>query len=174
MERILITGAGGLVGRALVKLMTERGEDTVALMSRDQCDLTSQSDVFALFREVKPTAVFHLAAAVYGVGGNIAFPADVSYRNSIMNALVLEAAKCVGVRKIIAMGSAAIYSDGLGQPMQERDGMAGEPHDSEYAYAFSKRAMLAQLQAYQKQWGIDFGFAIATNMYGPYDRFDTQ
>ncbi len=32
--------------------------------------------------------------------------------------------------------------------------------------------MLAQLEAYRTQYGIDFGYMICTNLYGPGDRFD--
>jgi len=172
MTRTLITGAGGLVGRALVRHLQQAGEDIIALQSRAECDLTVPDAVNALFRDVRPDKVFHLAASVFGVGGNLKFPGEVFFRNSVMNTFVIEACRLVGVSKIVAMGSAAIYSDGLEQPMREADAMTGEPHGSEYAYAFSKRAMLVQLDAYKQQYGLDFAFVIATNMYGPGDKFD--
>jgi GDP-L-fucose synthase len=58
--------------------------------------------------------------------------------------------------------------------MNEDDVMLGEPHGSEFAYAYSKRAMLAQLKAYREQYGLEFAFVVATNMYGAKDRFDTS
>jgi GDP-L-fucose synthase len=77
------------------------------------------------------------------------------------------------VKKVVAMGSAAMYSDNLNQPMSESDALGGEPHGSEFAYAFAKRALLVQLMSYRQQFGIEYAFAIATNMYGPGDRFNT-
>ena len=175
-QRILVTGAGGLVGMALTARLRDAGHEVVPLASRADCDLTVPGDVGAVMRFVRPETVLHLAASVFGVGGNLSFPAEVFYRNTLMNTTMIEACHQVGVRKIVAMGSAAIYADGLSQPMQEADAMAGEPHDSEYGYAYSKRAMFAQLKAYAQQYGLShgfsYGFVIATNMYGPHDKFD--
>lgn len=173
-DRCLVTGAGGLVGRALVENLRASGNEVIALNSRADCDLTNSKDVHELFQSVRPTKVYHLAAAVFGVGGNLAFPGAVFYRNTMMNTNTVEACRQAGVNKIVAMGSAAMYADGLQQPMKEEDVMFGEPHGSEYAYAHSKRAMLAQLKAYQQQYGLSFALVIATNMYGPGDRFDPQ
>lgn len=172
MRRILITGAGGLVGSALMRNLSARGDEIVALTSRKQCDLTVPSEISALLKFVRPTHVFHLAASVFGVGGNLKFPAEVFYRNTIMNTALIEACHLNGVEKIVAMGSAAMYADGLQQPMRESDAMQGEPHGSEYGYAMSKRTMLAQLQTYKQQYGHSFGYVIATNMYGPGDLFN--
>lgn len=173
-EKILITGAGGLIGKSLVRYLSDLGEEIFALRSRADCDLTKPDEVAELFRSVRPTKVYHLAAAVFGVGGNLAFPGDIFYRNTMMNTNVIEACRTSGVNKIVAMGSAAMYSDGLPQPMSEADVMVGEPHGSEYAYAQSKRAMLAQLKAYEQQFDLRYAFVIATNMYGPDDRFDPE
>lgn len=174
MARTLVTGANGLVGSALVSYLLEKGEDVIALRSRSECNLVSEAETRALFKFVRPDRVYHLAAAVFGVGGNMAFPGQVSYDNSMMNMNVIEAARFSGVTKIVAMGSAAMYADGLVQPMREDDVLVGSPHASEFAYAYSKRAMLAQLRAYTQQYGTQFAYVIATNMYGPHDRFDPQ
>jgi len=173
MRRILVTGAGGLVGSALVQHLSERGEEVIPLVSRQQCDLTVPTEVSALMKFVRPTHIFHLAASVFGVGGNLKFPAEVFYRNTIMNTTLVEACHNFGVEKIVAMGSAAMYADGLEQPMRESDAMLGEPHGSEYGYAMSKRTLLAQLKTYRQQYDLNFGFVIATNMYGPRDMFNT-
>lgn len=174
MTRTLVTGANGLVGSALVSHLKAQGEEVIALRSRAECDLVSDAETRALFKYVRPDRVYHLAAAVFGVGGNMAFPGQVFYNNSMMNMNVIESARIVGVTKIVAMGSAAIYADGLTQPMNEGDALAGAPHSSEFAYAYSKRAMLAQLRSYAQQYGTQFAYVIATNMYGSHDRFDPK
>ena len=58
--------------------------------------------------------------------------------------------------------------------MSEDDIWRGAPHDSEAPYAHAKRAMLAQLETYQRHDGLDFAYAVSTNLYGPHDRFDEQ
>lgn len=172
--RTLITGAGGLVGSALVAHLQSKGQEVICLTTRDQCDLTIPSDVTSAFKFVRPSHVYHLAASVYGVGGNLAFPGEVYYRNVLMNTHIIENSKKFNINKIVVMGSAAMYSDGLQQPMVESDVMAGVPHNSEFSYAYSKRSMLAQLMAYKQQYGLEFAFVIATNMYGPKDKFDVN
>jgi GDP-L-fucose synthase len=79
-----------------------------------------------------------------------------------------------GTKKIVAMGSAAIYSDLVTLPMSEDQIWNGPPHYSEAAYAHSKRSMLAQLEAYKDQYGLSFAYGISTNLFGPHDKFDEK
>ncbi len=106
--------------------------------------------------------------------GNLEQPSRAYLDNVLMNTHVIEAARASGVRKVVAMGSAAIYSDLAELPMSEDDIWRGAPHDSEAPYAHAKRAMLAQLETYQRHDGLDFAYAVSTNLYGPHDRFDEQ
>ena len=172
MERYLVTGAGGVVGSALVKYLLSLDKDVAAVRTRSDCDLENAEATQNLFIKHQPTHVFHLAGAVFGVGGNLKFPGDAFRRNILMNTNVVEAARISQVKKIVGMGSAAMYSDNLQQPMKEEEVLSGEPHGSEFGYAFAKRALLVQLMCYRQQFGIEYAFAIATNMYGPHDRFN--
>jgi GDP-L-fucose synthase len=104
--------------------------------------------------------------------GNLRTQGQAYLDNVRMNTNVVEAARLAGARKIVAMGSAAIYSDIVPLPMREEDVWAGPPHASEAGYAHAKRGMLAQLEAYRDQFGLDFAYCISTNLFGPHDRFD--
>jgi GDP-L-fucose synthase len=163
-----------MVGRELVDRLRQSGEAVFALGGRSNCDLESTEATLELFRSISPEKVYHLAAAVFGVGGNLAFPGDVFRRNTLINVNVVEAARLCGAQKIVAMGSAAIYADGLTLPYAEADALEGQPHASEYPYAFSKRGLLVQLESYRKQFGLDYAYAISTNLYGPHDRFNVE
>ncbi len=172
--RILVTGAGGVVGAALIRRLRGIGLDPVALVSRADGDLEDFAATTHLFARIRPTHVYHLAGAVYGLGGNSAFPGDVYFRNILINTHVIEAGRRAGAAKIVAMGSAAIYSDDAPRPFCEDRALVGSPHGSELAYATAKRAMLVQLMSYQRQFELDWAYAIATNMFGPGDRFDSE
>ncbi|MEG3125879.1 NAD-dependent epimerase/dehydratase family protein [Sphingomonas sp. GB1N7] len=174
MADILITGGSGVAGAALDALLTARGADIRVLRGRADGDLEDWHVCRALFEREKPRLVYHLAGAVFGLGGNTAFPGDAFRRNTLLNLHVIEASRQIGVEKIVAMGTAAIYADGLQQPMREDDALKGEPHASEYAYAFAKRGMLVQLESYRRQFGTRFAYAISTNLYGPHDRFNIE
>ncbi len=172
IERVLVTGASGVVGRALVDELRSSGRYQVVTVSRAQADLRDPDAARRCLDAVKPAVVFHLAAKVAGLGGNLGVPGEMIYENLLINGSVIEAARAAGVRKIVAAGSTAIYSDRVALPMKEEDLWAGEPHASEAAYGHAKRTMLAQLEAYRAQYGIDYAFSISTNVYGPHDRFD--
>lgn len=172
-ERILITGGTGLVGCALTKLLTEKEFTNVISIGSRDCDLLDRNAVGKIFADIKPSILFHLAARVYGIGGNKKYKADILYENVHINTNVLEYARRAGVKKIVAMGSGCVYPELKGhQELYEDHVWIGPPHPSEDSYAHSKRLMLAQLQALKEQYGISSAFAISGNLYGPHDNFD--
>ena len=173
MERVLVTGATGLMGMALVEELQTAGLHVIPLSSRE-VNLTDFAATAAVFERHQPTIVYHLAARVSGIMGNMRAQGQAYLDNIRMNTNAIEAARLAGVRKIVAMGSAAIYSDMVGLPMKEEEVWIGPPHASEAGYAHAKRAMLAQLETYREQWGLDFAYCISTNLFGPNDKFDEK
>jgi GDP-L-fucose synthase len=160
------------VGSSLVAELENQGYVNLFPLTRQCCNLTNFEAVKACFQCVKPDVVFHMAASVYGIGGNGAKPAAIFLENILMNTHVVEASYQMGVEKIIAMGTVAAYPEPKVLPMNERHIWDGPPHKSESSYAHAKRAMLAQLLAYQENYGLDFSYVISTNLYGPGDKFD--
>lgn len=171
---VLVTGASGLVGSALMDELRQHGYADVHGISSKNVDLTDWATTRDFIGELRPDVVFHSAARVYGLLGNLSNLGRVFTENIRMNTNVIEAAQLAGCRKIVAMGSAAIYSDVTPLPMREDDVWIGPPHDSEGPYAHAKRAMLAHLEAYASMCGLDFAYCVSTNLYGPNDRFDEQ
>lgn len=171
--RIVVTGASGLMGKALVDELRAGGADVVAVSSRD-ADLTDADAAVAVFQQHRPELVFHLASRVRGIMGNHGVHGEAYLENIRINTNAIEAARLAGARKIVAMGSAAIYGDAVPLPMREDDIWIGPPHPAEIGYAHAKRAMLAQLEAYRDQWGLEFAYAVSTNLFGPHDRFDER
>jgi len=171
--RVLVTGASGVIGHATVELLGRRGHEVVALTSADG-DLRDREVANALFAESGAEGVIHFAARVHGLMGNTATPAEMYLDNVLINTHVVDAAQRAGVRKLVGMGSVAAYPAGIPLPMVEDDIWSGRPHGSEAAYGHAKRAMLAQLEAYAHQYGMDYAFAVSTNLFGPHDRFDEE
>ena len=169
----LVTGATGLMGTALVPELRAAGKEVVALGSRD-ADLRDQAATEAILLRYRPEIVYHLASRVRGILGNAGTQGEAFLDNIRINTNVIDAARRAGVSKIVAMGSAAIYGDSVELPMREDDCWIGRPHGSEAGYAHAKLAMLAQLEAYRDQWGLEFAYCISTNLFGPHDRFDER
>ncbi|ACX52675.1 dTDP-4-dehydrorhamnose reductase [Ammonifex degensii KC4] len=59
--RVLVTGAAGRLGRAMVKELEERGFDVIGL-ARQQLDITSRKAVAEVLREYRPRVVVNCAA----------------------------------------------------------------------------------------------------------------
>ncbi len=168
---VLVTGSGGVAGRAVVQELERTGYRAIPVASSD-ADLRDMAATTALFETHRPDYVVHLAGRVHGLMGNIGSQGSAFYDNIRMNINVVEASRAVGVQKLVAMGSTAVYSDSVPLPMSEDGIWFGPPHDSEKGYASAKLAMLAQLEAYKDEYGMDYAFVVSTNLYGPGDRFD--
>ena len=174
-DRILITGAQGLVGSALTEKMREEGYENIIEVGRYNCDLTDTLATRAFFDQHRPDYVFHAAARVYGIMGNMKNKALSFYDNVMINTNVVDAAHKTGVKKITVMGTGAVYpypSPAL--PLQESMIFMGEPHHAENSYAHAKRAMLAMMNAYQESYGIEWAYIVSCNLFGPRDKFDTE
>lgn len=171
-NKILITGANGLVGSALIYELKNAGFNNVTSLSRNECNLMNTEEVINFFDHCSPEYVFHNAASVYGIGGNHLKKGDVFYENICINSNVIQACKVSRVKKIIAMGTVAAYPDAAPTPLIENSIWNGPPHKSEDSYAHAKRAMLAHLESYKEQYNLDFAFVISTNLYGINDKFN--
>tara|TARA_B100000575_G_scaffold290845_1_gene295362 strand:- start:5666 stop:6598 length:933 start_codon:yes stop_codon:yes gene_type:complete len=171
-QKILITGGSGLVGNALYKNLQNKGYKDITSISSKECNLINKDEVKKLFDLIKPDYVFHLAAKVYGIGGNKKFPSDVLYENVMINTNVVDACKKYKIKKIVAMGSGCVYPDLGSEELSEDQIWLGPPHNSEAYYAHSKRFMLAHLDSIYKQYGMDYVFAISGNIFGPHDSFN--
>lgn len=169
---IIVTGAAGLAGSAVVNNFRDRGFTCVVPITRDDCDLMSpdQTDIF--FRRVKPEYVFHAAALVYGLQGNIDNQGKSIYENTLINTNVVHASHRSGVKKIVAMGSNCVYPVPPVLPYSEDGIFDGRPDPGEASYGHAKRHMLAMLEAYHDSYAMDYTYLVSGNLYGPRDTFD--
>lgn len=170
--RVLITGGTGMVGRAVAAAAP--ADATCHYAGSADGDLRSADACAALFARVRPTHVIHLAARVGGVLENTRFIGEFFRDNLLINVNVLEAARQAGVVRLVSLLSSCVYPDGIRLPLRECDLHAGEPHPSNFGYAYAKRMLEVQSRAYAAQFGVDFVCAIPNNIYGPHDNFDLE
>src|SRR6201996_5779816 len=74
-SRIFVAGHRGLVGSALVRRLEATGHENLLLRTREELDLTDQSQVRGFFEAERPDAVLMAAARVGGIYANNAHPA---------------------------------------------------------------------------------------------------
>lgn len=168
-SQILITGGGGFVGRNLVEHLLVRGvpATNIAAPSRVECDFSDSAQAAkAMYGK---DLVFHVAAKTGGVSEHRDHPGDIIRENVLVNATVIEAARVGGVKKIITIGSAAVYSADKKVPYHEDSIWGSRYEEIHLPYAFSKLLLLVMGDAYHKQYGMNVVHLIMTNMYGPGD-----
>lgn len=165
MERILVTGSTGLVGRCFT------GDKFIR---STLCDLTDPRQADNLFRSVKPDAVIHCAAKVGGLQANMTQKGDFFYQNIMMNTNVIESARKYGVKKLISFLSTCVFPNDVEYPLSPEKIHLGKPHYSNDAYAYAKRMSDIQIQAYREQFGCEYFSVIPTNIYGPGDNYNLQ
>jgi len=165
---ILVTGSDGLIGSALRKC--ETNEDIFFATRRD-ADLCNFNETLALFKKTKPDKVIHVAAKVGGIAGNMAYSGDFFRENLLINLNVLESARLSSVGKLVSLMSTCIFPDNAQYPLTYDQLHLGEPHPSNFGYAYAKRMLDVQNKAYKTQYGLNYFCAIPTNVYGPHDNF---
>jgi GDP-L-fucose synthase len=174
-DAILVTGGSGLAGLNLIDYLQSQGFTRILAPTSKECDLTDRETVLDYFESNRPDYVFHMAGFVRGIMGNMRNQGESYFKNTLINTHVVDASHRAGAKKIVAMGTAAMFPDlGPGVPLTEEAVWMGPPHPSEYGYAQAKRGMLAQLQTYEESYGMPYAFAFCVNLYGPHDRFNTE
>jgi GDP-L-fucose synthase len=171
---VVVTGGAGFLGSVLVGRLRAAGARVVVPRRRD-CDLTDMAAAMRLFAEASPAVVFHLAAAVGGIGANRANPGRFFYDNMAMGLNVVEAARRYGrLRKLVIVGTTCSYPGEAPVPMREADLWQGYPEPTNAPYGIAKRALLVMAQGYRQQYGLRSIYLIPANLYGPGDNMDPE
>jgi len=160
----LVTGGTGLVGSAIIAdVKVGRNYD---LTNPEICD--------SMFNEHNPTHVIHCAAKVGGLGGNMNYKGEYFHNNIMINTNVIESARKSGVTNLVSFLSTCVFSDNIEYPLTEKKIHLGEPHFSNYPYAYAKRMADIQIRAYREQYGVKYTSVIPCNIYGPNDNFSLE
>lgn len=170
-KRVWVAGHGGMVGSALMRRLA-REDCGLLTVGREQCDLRRQAAVERWMAGARPEVVVVAAAKVGGIHANATSPAEFLYDNLMIAANVIEAARRIGVEKLLFLGSSCIYPKFAPQPMKEEYVLDGQLEATNEWYAVAKIAGLKLCQACRRQYGCDFISALPTNLYGPGDNFD--
>lgn len=188
---ILVTGAAGFIGSHVCAQLARLGHavygcdnfnnyyDTALKRARvDQLlapagvrcravELADDAAVRALFAELKPGIVVHLAAQA-GVRYSIDHPEAYVQSNLVGFANVLEACRRLPVTHLVYASSSSVYGDRTDPPFRET-----QPTDSPVSlYAATKKANELMAHSYSHLFGLRATGLRFFTVYGPWGRPD--
>lgn len=166
MKNVLILGANGLVGSSF---------DYGIKLGRKEVDLLDFNRTLDVINYYKPDAIINCAGQVGGVQANMDYKFDFFKNNMLINMNVIEASMKAGVPNLISFLSTCIFPDELAQKkvLTESDLHYGEPHHSNYPYAYAKR-MTQVLTQIAREQGFNYQNLIPCNLYGLNDNYNLQ
>jgi UDP-glucose 4-epimerase len=180
MKTILVTGAAGNIGSALVDRLITLAEyqvvavDNLVTGSRSKlpagklpnfvfikADVNNYYEISAIMLAYKFSYVFHYAALV-GVQRTLENP--ILVLNDIQGIKnILDLSKNTGVDRVFYSSSSEVYGEPVEFPQNEHT----TPLNSRLPYAIVKNVGEAFLRSYGKEYGIGFTIFRFFNTYGP-------
>ena len=173
-SRILVAGANGMVGSAIVRNLHSKGYGNIIKATRNRVDFTDQEETKEFFERNKPEYVFVAAAKVGGIMANETYKGDFLYQNLMIQNNIIHYSMVNDVTKLLFLGSSCIYPKFATQPITEDQLMTGLLESTNDAYAIAKIAGIKLCQAYRQQYGLNAISLMPTNLYGPNDNFDLK
>jgi GDP-L-fucose synthase len=173
-SKIFVAGHKGMVGSAILRLLTQTGYSNCIVKTLEELDLSNQRMVNEFFAEQKPEYVILAAARVGGINANMNFPAEFLYENLQIQNNVIHQSWIHGVKKLVFLGSSCIYPKECPQPMKEEYLLRGKLEPTNEGYAIAKIAGLKMCEYYYRQYGFKSISLMPCNLYGPNDSFDLQ
>lgn len=181
-KTIVITGGKGFLGTHICNKLRQQGlaiegdsgEPNVYTPRSSEFDLTTEDGVRALYTELIPDIVIHLAAVVGGIGANQETPGEFYYKNMMMGVLLMEYARRFQTKKFVAIGTICAYPKHTPVPFKEENLWNGYPEETNAPYGLAKKMMLVQAQAYRQQYDFNAIYLLPVNLYGPGDNFNPK
>lgn len=182
-QQVIVTGGAGFVGSHLVELLLDagarvhvvddysRGDNFMAGALYHECDATDREQLQIICDNIRPSAIFNLAAAVAGVIYNQSNHLEMYDRNMRLQTVPVQVAERLGVQRFLQVSSVCVYSPDDNHPCQEQYGQRGTPTKANEGYSWSKR-MGEHVAAWSKIPHVVI--VRPSNVFGPRDYFDDK
>lgn len=177
-KRVLVTGAGGFIGAALVRALVAHGAEVTALSRRPgrldaaatayrfvSCDMRAMQPLREVFDAAQPELVYHLAARPDATE-DAAHMQQVIEHNILAVANLVSALVAHGRSGLIYGDSVKVYGDA---PVPYRADLRPEPLST---YAVAKLAGWGLVDVARRLHGFDAMAIRPTLVYGPSQGFN--
>ena len=171
-KKVWITGPNGMVGSSLIRNLKKKYK--ILSKNKKNLNLLDQKKVFDYIKKNKPDIIIMSAAKVGGIYANDNYPGQFIYENIQIQNNVIEGARIYKIKKLIFIGSSCIYPRNCKQPIKEEYLLTGKLEETNQWYATAKIAGLKMVEAYKKQYNLNFISVMPCNMYGPKDNYDEK
>jgi len=162
-KQYLITGGAGLVGTSVPFGLKP---------TRKEVDLTNYDQLIGYIRDHKITDIVHCAGKVGGVKSNKQFINDFLVDNLTINANIIKASR--EVNRATFLLSTCIFPEFAHYPLTEEQIHNGEPHPTNYGYAYAKRMLEVGARSLREQYKVNAKCIIPCNLYGANDNYDME
>jgi GDP-L-fucose synthase len=161
---ILMTGGTGFLGTALAERLRAGGHTVSALGSKD-ADLFDPRSLDR-FATPKYDHIWHLAAWTQAGDFCLRHPGEQWVNNQKINTHVLDFWRTQQPQaKLMAMGTSCAYAPD--KELKEPNYLLGDPIESLFTYAHTKRMLFVGLLALRKQFGLSWNCLVPSTLYGP-------
>lgn len=182
-RKVLVTGAGGFIGSALVERLLRDGSEVLALVEYNSNgswgwleelrrnkpsnltvalgDVRDSGQMLKLVDDFRPEVVYHLAALI---GIPYSYDAPRSYVSTNISGTLnlLEACRQVGVGRVLHTSTSEVYGTAIYSPIDEEHPLQGQS-----PYSASKIAADKLAEAYYCSFGVPVLTVRPFNTYGP-------
>ena len=182
-KKVLVTGAGGLVGTQVAKLLLEQGAQVRGTYRNREVpswvgDLETMQCNFMDIEDVKKAVegmdiVFVCSANTSGAGVMAHDPLQHITPNLIMNSTLMEESYRAGVERFFFVSSATTYPP-ADYPIKEDEVFDGEPYKTYFGVGWMKRYTEILGQFYHRNNLMKIAMVRPANIYGVQGEFSDE
>jgi len=160
---ILVTGGHGLLGQSLNIGLKPTKKELNVLDYDSLCQYIENNNI---------TSIIHAAARVGGVKANTDYVYDFFSENIQMSLNVMNACKKYRIEKSFYVLSTCVFPSEAPLPLEEKYLHIGEPHFTNYGYAYAKRMLEVGSRSLNQQYNLSSVCLIPCNLYGENDNYN--
>lgn len=165
---IMITGGSGLIGSEI-----QPSDDTKKYFKpkHSELELLDYNQLKEYCTDNKISEIIHLAAKVGGVKGNQEHMLDFFTHNLAINANIIRICSELNIQRCTFLLSTCVFPHHVSYPVDETSVHNGEPHFTNYGYAYAKRMLEVGARCLREKKGTIARCIIPCNVYGINDNY---